>query len=184
MIRTIEIAKSVIVAAAVFAAVPPAHAACPLLGEFNRAVQARNLGEVLRLEDKIAGDAECGNLAVAVKRGRADLQVRLAERLPLQNAEYESLLAAADATRGFWRASRLLGDWRFKQRRFVDATIAYERALEVINDTSATPNAPDSKTTKEIYDQAMNARLLAANEQGPGQIATLVPTPKNTRGEL
>jgi len=186
MVRFFDSARVTVFAVALLSAMPAAHAACPdMLNDFNRALQSRNLAEVLRAEAAIALDAQCGNWLGEVKRRRAELQVRLAERLAAQDAEYEALLVAADEADIFWRAAAVLGDWRSKNRRFVEAAIAYQRALELIDNTTKTPNAPDPKITKEIFDKAVHARLLAANGNGAGQMAAFVPTPKNTRsGEM
>jgi outer membrane protein OmpA-like peptidoglycan-associated protein len=65
-----------------------------------------------------------------------------------------------------WQAAKLLGDIKFKDHKFAEATVAYERAIEIIKNVSLTPQAPDQKTIKAVFDRAVESKMLAANEEG------------------
>ncbi|MGE0285362.1 MAG: OmpA family protein [Bradyrhizobium sp.] len=86
----------------------------------------------------------------------------------------------ADKSDVLWRAAVTLGDLKFVQRKFAEATAAYERALENIKNTTKTPKSPDVKDIKAIFDQATEAKMLAANED-PGGSAIYVGAAKDHR---
>jgi outer membrane protein OmpA-like peptidoglycan-associated protein len=155
-----------------------------LLDKFNQALETRALSEMTRLEAQIAGDAVCGARIVEVQRRRTALQLRLAQEMidkgaPL--ADYEALVVEADRPQVQWRAAKALGDVRFIQRRFDEATRAYERALEIIKNPSTTPSDPGAQTIEAVFDLAARSRILAANEEAPGARPTFVPGAKDFR---
>jgi OOP family OmpA-OmpF porin len=167
---------------ACFAGSTAASADCAdLLNQFNAAITARSLPDTKAVERKIAVDPACGNRAVEVSRQRSVLELIVARQLRDKNAplsDYEGLLTEASELQ--WAAAQLLGDIRFKDRKFSDATAAYERALETIKNVGLTPTPPDPKVIKAIFDRAVESRMLAANEEGTGR-ATFVVAAKDHR---
>ena len=145
------------------------HADCDsLIATFNAALAERSLERVKEVEQKIAIDPDCGGRLIEVQRRRAALQLLLAQQLPDKSNAAEALILDADKPDVFWRAAVALGDLRFHQRRFGEATTAYERALEDIKNVSKTPSSPDQQTIKTVFNRATESKLLAANEEAAG----------------
>jgi outer membrane protein OmpA-like peptidoglycan-associated protein len=145
----------------------PAFAAgCPLLADFNQAIQAKDADKAKDIEGRIKRDAGCDSKdATAAVRERALLQVAKANALPDgRDAEREKLLVDADEPNVLWNAAVLVGDLRYSQKRYADAFAAFERALEDIKNASKTPNRPDPKVIEQITKFSSAARQLAANE--------------------
>jgi outer membrane protein OmpA-like peptidoglycan-associated protein len=154
-------------AAALIASTVLAAADCnQLIERFNSAVAARQVSAAKDLEAQIARDAVCGGRIVEVRRRRAALQLSLAQALLSQRApsrEVEQLLIEADQPDVLWQAAKAVGDLRASQRRHAEATVAFERALEIIKNPAKTPQAPDQAMIAQIFDRAVQAKLLAAN---------------------
>jgi outer membrane protein OmpA-like peptidoglycan-associated protein len=163
----------------------PALADCEdLIVKFNSAIANRGISEAKDLESKIAVDASCGGRLVDVQRHRTALELLLAQQMIDKQApisDYEELVSDADKPDVQWRAAVMLADIRFRQRRFDDATRAYERALETIKNPSKTPTSPGEQNIKAVFDRAVESRMLAANEEsGTGQ-STFVTAAKDHR---
>jgi outer membrane protein OmpA-like peptidoglycan-associated protein len=139
-----------------------------LLERFNSALAARSLPEAKAIEAQVAADAVCGKRLAEVQRGRAGLQLDLATRLMRGGAPdplVEQLLMEAAAPEVLWQAAKAVGDFRFGQRSYAEATVAFERALEIIEHPGKTRRAPAAATIRQIFDRAIQSRLLAANEE-------------------
>lgn len=154
-----------------------------LLKQFDAAFSNRALPQVLDLEAKIARDGTCGEPDIAkTKRTRTALQFDLAKELikkGAQQSEYEGLLLAASEV--VWQAAVQVGNEKFKQKQFVEATVAYERALELVKNPSVTPTAPGEKIIKGIFDSATESRSLAANAESRSSRPIYVAAAKNHR---
>ena len=160
---------------------------CPLLSAFNQALQARDLAAAKAAEAKIRVDAACGPLTLDVQRRRVLLEVTMSEALagrPGREAEREALLIEAEKPEVFWGASMALGELRFSQRRFAQASQAFERAIEIVKNVSKTPKAPAHAVIQELLDRAAQARLLAANEENPAVAAAFINVAKNRDGAV
>lgn len=171
--------RAALVAATLFgAAALPADAAdaqdcATLVDEFNRAVDAGREGDAQQMVDKIATDAQCGSFQVPAQRRLAAFRLARAQSLMAQGrpvGDYERLLAEADKPEVLWQASATLGDVRFGERRFVDAAMAFDRAIEVIKNETLTPTAPSKFEIEGLFERAAQSRILAANA-APGQQA-------------
>jgi outer membrane protein OmpA-like peptidoglycan-associated protein len=155
-----------------------------LLERFNAAIAARALSEAKAIEAQIAGDALCGGRLVDVQRRRAALQLTLAQPLlasGVPGPEGERLLAEADEPEVLWQAAKAVGDIRFSQHRYADATSAFERALEIIKNPAKTPRAPEQPMIRQIFDRATQSRLLAANDEDKRRAPVYVPAAKDHR---
>jgi len=144
-----------------------------LVDAFNRAVDAGREGEAQQMVDKIATDAQCGSFQVPAQRRLAAFRLARAQSLMAQGrpvGDYERLLAEADKPEVLWQASATIGDVRFGERRFVDAAMAFDRAIEVIKNETLTPTAPSKFEIEGLFDRAAQSRILAANA-APGQQA-------------
>jgi outer membrane protein OmpA-like peptidoglycan-associated protein len=160
---------------------------CPLLPAFNQALQARDLDAAKAAEAKIRVDAACGPLTLDVQRRRVLLEVTIAEALagrPGRESERESLLVDAEKPEVFWGASMALGELRFSQRRFAQASQAFERAIEIVKNTSKTPKAPARTVIQELLDRAAQARMLAANEEDKSIKPALANVAKDRDGRV
>lgn len=85
------------------------------------------------------------------------VQEKIAKGAPV--AEYEALVVDADRPDVQWRAAKMLGDIRFRQRRFDEATRAYERALEIIKNPSKTPSDPGAEVIESVFHLATRSRI-------------------------
>jgi outer membrane protein OmpA-like peptidoglycan-associated protein len=171
--------------AAVIAGATVAEADCTgLLDRFNSAIAARALPEAKTIEAQIAGDAVCGGRLVDVQRRRAALQLTLAQQLLTPGAPgepAEQLLVDADQPEVLWQAAKAVADLRFSQRRYADATAAFERALEIIRNPAKTPQAPGEPMIRQLFERATQSRLLAANEEDKRRPAVYVAVAKDHR---
>lgn len=158
---------------------------CSLLPAFRQAVEKRDIAAAKLIEGKIAVDAACGPLTTRVRLQRVLLETAAAEKLldqPGRASEREALLASAAEPGLFWGASLAIADLRFAQRRFADATRAYEQAIDIANNKELTPKPVNAAIVKRMYNRAAEARLLAANEESAG--ASYVQVAKGDRGEI
>jgi outer membrane protein OmpA-like peptidoglycan-associated protein len=152
-----------------------------LIDQFNTALQVRDLPEVKSIEARIAVDAACGGRLIEIQRRRAALQLLVAQQQQGSPSQYEMLVVDADKPDVLWQAAFMLGDVRFSQRRFAEATLAYERAIETIKNLSKTPSSPPTSAIKQAFDRASEARMLAANEESPSGQASYVAVAKDHR---
>ncbi|CAN7724889.1 OmpA family protein [Bradyrhizobium sp. LjRoot220] len=154
-----------------------------LVKQFDEAFSNRSLPQVTDLEAKIAKDGSCSEPDIRRTRlSKAKLQFDVVKGLVKKGAaqsEYEGLLVAASDL--LWEAAVLIGNEKSKQRDFVEATIAYERAIELVKNPSVTTAPPDKKMIRAIFDSAAESRMLAANEEGRSGRATYVPAAKDHR---
>jgi outer membrane protein OmpA-like peptidoglycan-associated protein len=154
--------------------------------QFNSAISARNLSAAKNVETQIAVDASCGGHLVEVQQQRATLELQMAQQLidgHAAPAQYQDLILDADKPEVLWRAAVGVGDIRFSQRHFVEATIAYERALEIIKNKFKTPVDPGAATIKVVFDRASESKMLAANEES-GAGSTFVAAAKDRDGTV
>lgn len=154
----------------------PAHADCAdLLRRFEVAVRDRALAEVRRLERDALLDVCAEPRQVVLPR--SELELSLAEALKGRaGGEREALLAAAYKPPLNWRAGRELGDHLFGQRRFAEATRAYEAAIETVKNRTATERAPSGPDILSLVNRSNQARMLAANDEDRAQAPVLVST--------
>jgi outer membrane protein OmpA-like peptidoglycan-associated protein len=138
----------------------------PMIDKFNQAID-RGLDSAAQLEvDEIAASAECGNYLVQVQRRLAAqrlVHVQGLMALGRPQTEFDRLLVAAEKIEVLWQASATLGEVRFGERRFADAAQAYDRAIEIVNNETLTPIAPEKFDIEGLVLRAAEARLLAAN---------------------
>ena len=156
---------------ALFGHAEPARSAdCTELVEgFNRAVDAGREREAQQLVDRIAQDAQCGRFQVAAQRRLAALRLAAVQSLLARGrpyAELDRLLTEAERPEVLWQASATLGEVRFGERRFVQAAMAFDRAIEIMKNETRTPSAPSKFEIEGLVDRAAQARLLAANVSG------------------
>jgi outer membrane protein OmpA-like peptidoglycan-associated protein len=175
-------------AATIGAGMASAQADCTdLLDRFNAAIAARRLPEVKSIEGEIAQDAVCGGRLVDVRRRRAALQLVLAGELMRRGTmgpDVEELLVEADQSDVLWQAAKAVGDLRLTQRRFADATVAFEHALELIRNPARTPQAPAQPAIAQIFQSTAQARLLAADEESKLRKPVLVPSTRGSDGRI
>jgi outer membrane protein OmpA-like peptidoglycan-associated protein len=140
-----------------------------LVDGFNRAVDAGRERDAQQLIDRIAQDAQCGRFQVAAQRRLAALRLAAVQSLLARGrpyAEFDRLLTEAERPEVLWQASATLGEVRFGERRFVQAAMAFDRAIEIMKNETRTPAAPSKFEIEGLIDRAAQARLLAANVGG------------------
>src|SRR5947209_7498843 len=164
----------------------PARAAdcSQVVDEFNRAVDAGREAEAQLLTDRIAMDAQCGRFQIAVQRRLAAFRLAAVQFLMARgrpSADYERLLTDAERPEVLWQASATMGEVRFGERRFVEAAMAFDRAIEIIKNETRTPVAPSKFEIEGLVDRAAQARLLAANLPSGNEHGGFVKTARDQR---
>jgi outer membrane protein OmpA-like peptidoglycan-associated protein len=164
----------------------PARAAdcSQVVDEFNRAVDAGREAEAQLLTDRIAMDAQCGRFQIAVQRRLAAFRLAAVQFLMARgrpSADYERLLTDAERSEVLWQASATMGEVRFGERRFVDAAMAFDRAIEIVKNETRTPAAPSKFEIEGLVDRAGQARLLAANLASANENGGFVRTARDQR---
>jgi hypothetical protein len=142
-----------------------------LVDGFNRAVDAGREREAQQLIDRIAQDAQCGRFQVAAQRRLAALRLAAVQTLLARGRPYteiDRLLTESERPEVLWQASATLGEVRFGERRFDQAAMAFDRAIEIMKNETRTPTAPSKFEIEGLIDRAAQARLLAANLSGLG----------------
>ena len=117
-----------------------------------------------------AGSPRCGSrrCSTLMARGRP-------------TANIERLLTEAERPEVLWQASATMGEVRFGERRFVDAAMAFDRAIEIIKNETRTPTAPSKFEIEGLVDRAAQARLLAANAASGSERGGFVQTARDQR---
>jgi outer membrane protein OmpA-like peptidoglycan-associated protein len=164
----------------------PARAAdcAQIVDEFNRAVDAGREAEAQLLTDRIAMDAQCGRFQIPVQRRLAAFRLAAVQFLMARGrptADYERLLTEAERSEVLWQASATMGEVRFGERRFVDAAMAFDRAIEIVKNETRTPAAPSKFEIEGLVDRAGQARLLAANLASVNENSGFVKTARDQR---
>jgi outer membrane protein OmpA-like peptidoglycan-associated protein len=95
--------------------------------------------------------------------------------------EFGRLLTEADRPEVLWQAAATLGEVRFGARRFVDAAMAFDRAIEIIKNETRTPTAPSKFEIEGLIERAAQARLLAANVPAGNERGGFVKTARDQR---
>jgi outer membrane protein OmpA-like peptidoglycan-associated protein len=155
----------------------------PLLDNFNRAVDSGNETDAQKLVDRIATSPDCGRYQVPAQRRLAALRLNLAQLMMARGrpvSDFERLLAASESPEVLWQASATVGEVRFGERRFAEAAQAYDLAIEIIKNETATPAAPSKFDIEGLIDRAAEARLLAANFAGSTK-EKFIPAAKDHR---
>jgi|SRR6187401_2655590 outer membrane protein OmpA-like peptidoglycan-associated protein len=137
-----------------------------LVEAFNRAVDAGREREAQHLVDRIAQEALCGRFQVPAQRRLAALRLAAVQSLLARGrpyAEIDRLLTEAERPEVLWQASATLGEVRFGERRFVEAAMVFDRAIEIMKNEARTPTVPSKFEIEGLIDRAAQARLLAAN---------------------
>ena len=155
-----------------------------LVDGFNRAVDAGREREAQQLIDRIAQDAQCGRFQVAAQRRLAALRLAAVQSLLARGrpySEFERLLTEAERPEVLWQASATLAEVRFGERRFVEAAVAFDRAIDIMKNETRTPAAPSKFEIEGLIDRAAQARLLAANVGGGTGTGSFVKTARDQR---
>ena len=137
----------------------------PIIDQFNRAVDAWLENEAQVEIDKIAVSAKCGQSQVVAQRRLAALRLSAAQIL------MEVL----------WQASATLGERRCGERKFVEATQAYDRVIEIVKNETLTPPPPERFEIEGLMARAAQARLLAANAKNADGQSRFVQTARDHR---
>lgn len=138
----------------------------PMIDAFNRSVDGGNEAAAQKQIDAIAGSAECGRYQVPAQLRLAALRLSAAQLLMARGrpvGDYDRLLTAAESPEVLWQASATMGEVRFGERRFADAAMAYDRAIEIIKNETLTPAPPSQYEIEGLVARAAQSRLLAAN---------------------
>lgn len=161
----IRLAAAVVVLSVLTLATARAEDCQALLDSFNKAVENGHDTDAQTLVDKIATSAECGRLQVPTQRRLAALRLASAQALMARGrpvADFDRLLTTAEAPEVLWQASATMGEVRFGERRFIDAALAYDRAIEIVKNETLTPVAPSKFEIESLFERSAQARLLAA----------------------
>lgn len=155
-----------------------------LLDQFNREIDLGDETLAQKLVDKIATSVDCGRYQVPVQRRLAVLRLNAVQLMMARGrpvADYDRLLQAAQAAEVLWQASATVGEVRFGERRFAEATQAYDLAIEIVKNETLTPIAPSKFDIEGLIERSGEARLLAANGVGAAGGEKFVKTAKDQR---
>lgn len=155
-----------------------------IVEEFNRAVDAGREADAQALVDRIAMDAQCGAVQVAAQRRLAAFRLAAVQFMMARgrpSADYERLMTEAERPEVLWQASATMGEVRFGERRFVEAAMAFDRAIEIVKNETRTPAAPSKFEIEGLIDRAGQARLLAANLASTNENGGFVRTARDQR---
>lgn len=154
---------------------------------FKNALKQQDIAAAEVIENKIVDGVSCGLAEkVELQRLRAAAEVKMASALekdPARQDERERLLVDADKPSVSWIASYALGEFYLKQRKFVEATQAYERAIEIVNNETFTPKKPDADNIQDLFKRTSEAKMLAANEEN-NKKAAYVTAPRTRDGKV
>lgn len=164
----------------------PARAAdcAQLVDQFNRAVDAGREAEAQLFVDRIAMDGQCGRFQIMAQRRLAAFRLAAVQFLMARgrpSSDYERLLTESERPEVLWQASATMGEVRFGERRFVDAAMAFDRAIEIVKNETRTPAAPSKFEIEGLVDRAGQARLLAANLASANENDGFVKTARDQR---
>ena len=140
---------SIVAAASAIMAVSctPGHAedcAAKIL-RFNESADLGHDAEAQTLVDAIATDAQCGQFQVPVQRRLSAFRLRAAQELMARgrpSEEYERILAEAARPGVLWQAAATLAEVRLGERRFAEAALGFDEAIELVKNETVTPVAP------------------------------------------
>jgi outer membrane protein OmpA-like peptidoglycan-associated protein len=152
--------------------------------EFNRAVDTGREAVAQQLVDRIATDAQCGKIQIAAQRRLAAFRLAAVQFMMARgrpSADYERLMTEAERPEVLWQASATLGEVRFGERRFADAAMAFDRAIEIVKNETRTPTAPSKFEIEGLIDRAGQVRLLAANLASTNEHGGFVRTARDQR---
>ncbi len=132
--------------------------------QVNRAVQNSDLDSLEYLLTRLNTQSDCSISYVdSVKRRMAQIASAKAGRLIQQErlAEAEKWLRRAPTM--VWNTQVVHGDIAALQRKWLAAAQFYNQAWDLMNDPQATPQAPSSAKTEEIFQLASGAQILAGD---------------------
>jgi outer membrane protein OmpA-like peptidoglycan-associated protein len=155
-----------------------------LVNDFNRAVDAGAETEAQKFIDQISMDPQCGRFQIPTQRRLAAFRLAAVQYLMARgrpHADYERLLTEAERAEVLWQASATQGEVRFGERRFVEAAMAFDRAIEIIKNEARTPAAPSKFEIEGLVARAAQARLLAANVPTGNERGAFVKTARDQR---
>ena len=179
---------SIVAAASAIMAVSctPGHAedcAAKIL-RFNESADMGQDAEAQDLVDAIATDAQCGQFQVPVQRRLSAFRLRAAQELMARgrpSEEYERILTEAARPGVLWQAAATLAEVRLGERRFAEAALGFDEAIEVVKNETVTPVAPSQFEIQQLVDRAAVSRLLEANAGSAHQAPTYVAAPNDKR---
>ena len=189
MSRDAVFAGLIVAWAAVQAIVAPARAAdCEgLVQQFNQAVDKGQDADAQAAVDQIATDPACGRFQVAVQHRLAAFQLNAAQDLMARGRpteEYERVLAEAARPGVLWQAAATLAEVRFGERRFAEAALGFDAAIEIVKNETATPTAPSTFEVQGLIDRASQARILSANGSAQDKAAFVATVSNKRDGKL
>jgi outer membrane protein OmpA-like peptidoglycan-associated protein len=155
-----------------------------LIANFNNDIDLGREESAQQAVEQIATDARCGAYQVLVQRRLAAFRLRAAHLQMARGrpaSDYERLLTASDSVHVLWQAAATLGDVRFGERRFAEAAIAFDRAIEILKNPSLTPTPPSTFDVNSVLQRAAQARILAANSTGGGEPPKFVKAARDDR---
>jgi len=183
IIATAVVGVSLIYPAVMGAAAPAAECA-QRVDEFNRAVDAGAEPEAQKFIDQISMDPQCGRYQIPAQRRLAAFRLAAVQYLMARgrpHVDYERLLTEAERPEVLWQASATQGEVRFGERRFVEAALSFDRAIEIIKNEARTPTAPSKFEVEGLIARAAQARLLAANPSNGNERGAFVKTARDQR---
>lgn len=153
------------------------------LDAFNEAVD-KSPNEAAQAQiDGLVGDPSCAGYVIPAQRRLAAARLAAAQKLMAADApqsSYLDLVVAADHPAVLWQAAATLAEIRFRDRAFVEAAQAYDRAIEIVGNETMTPRDPGRAEIEGLFQRSAAARLLAVN-QGKGKAGLVMTATRDGR---
>jgi outer membrane protein OmpA-like peptidoglycan-associated protein len=155
-----------------------------LIAQFNKSVDAGQDAEAEKLAAQISTEALCGKYQILVQHRLSVLRLSVAQDIMARGRpveEYERILSLAARPGVLWQAAATLAEVRFGERRFVEAAMGFDNAIEIIKNPNATATVPSTFEIQGLVERASQARILAANASSAHDAPAFVPTASGQR---
>ncbi len=164
----------------------PGHAedCAAKIQRFNETADAGRDADAQELVDAISTDASCGQFQIPVQRRLSAFRLQAAQEMMARgrpSGEYEHILTDAARPGVLWQATATLAEVRFGERRFDEAALGFDAAIETVKNVAVTPVAPSQFEIQQLIDRAAVSRLLEANVGSGHKAPTYVAAPSDRR---
>ncbi len=164
-----------------------AETCAAMVETFNRLLDSGRADEAEARIDDLQRDSRCAGYVVPVQRRLAAHRLAAAQKLEVAERPTEdsiALVERADRPGVLWQAAATLAEIRFGERRFRESAHEFDEAIEIVQNETYTPKAPEEDQIRTLLARAAQARLLAANvAQGSAEIG-FVETTRTRNGTL
>lgn len=164
-----------------------AETCAAMVDTFNRLLDSGRSDDAEARIDGLQRDSSCSGYVIPAQRRLAAHRLAAAQKLEVAERPTEASIALverADRPGVLWQASATLAEIRFGQRQFREAAQEFDQAIEIVQNETYTPKAPEEGEIRTLLARAAQARLLAANVAQGNAEAGFVETTRTRAGTL